>query len=186
MGSIRQPTPVKLVMPMLARSCAWFGQATRALSGQFGHVSYISDDLPFDQTAYYLPEMGAGLLRRFVTFEGLVDPACLAEVKTLTNALEREWSQEGKRTINLDPGYLSAAKLVLATTKDYAHRIYLGQGIYAEVTLLYRHGVFEALPWTYPDYRSAAYHRILGEIRAQYLAELRAARAPQGPTLRSS
>lgn len=183
MGSIRQPTPVKLVMPMLAGSGAWLERATQALCAQLGPASYVSDDLTFDQTDYYSTEMGAGLLRRFVTFEGLVDPACLAQVKTLTNALESEWSQAGQRTINLDPGYLSAAKLVLATTKDYAHRIYLGQGIYAEVTLLYRHGAFEALPWTYPDYQSAAYHRILGEIRSRYMVELRA--ATQGAILRS-
>jgi hypothetical protein len=185
MGAIRQPMPVKLVIPMLAGEPAWFARAQEALCQEFGPVDYISDDLAFDYTGYYAPEMGAPLLRRFIAFEPLLDPGALAQAKTWTNALEQEWAREGRRAINLDPGYLTAAKFVLATTKDYAHRIYIGQGIYAEVTLLYRGGAFEALPWTYPDYRSAAYQRILGEIRSLYMAALRATRSPDALTPQS-
>lgn len=182
MGAIRQPVPVKLVIPMLAGSTAWFERAQEALSERWGPVDYVSDDLAFAETDYYAAEMGAPLLRRFVALERLIDPGALAGIKRWTNALEEAWSQDGKRTINLDPGYLAAAKLVLATTKDYAHRVYIGQGIYAEVTLFYRGGVFEPLPWTYPDYRSAAYHAILAEIRANYMATLRDLRTSGGPT----
>jgi hypothetical protein len=184
MGSIRQPVPVKLVIPMLAASPVWFERAQEALIERLGPVDYVSDDLPFRETDYYAAEMGASLLRRFVAFEILIDPGALAGIKRFTNALEEGWSQEGRRSINLDPGYLAAAKLVLATTKDYAHRVYIGEGIYAEVMLFYRGRAFEALPWTYPDYRSAAYHAILADIRALYMAALRASRATGSPTRR--
>ncbi len=185
MGSIRQPVPVKLVIPMLAGTPAAFERAQTALVARFGPADYVSNDLPFGETDYYEGEMGAPLLRRFVAFETLIDPGTLAGIKRFSNEIEEAWSDEGRRSINLDPGYLAAAKLVLATTKDYAHRIYIGQGIYAEVTLLYRGGTFEALPWTYPDYRSAPYHAILAEIRALYMATLRASRRSDSSTRRS-
>ncbi len=184
MGTIHEPTPVKLVVPMLAIAPEWFERAQAALCQEFGPADYVGDDLPFAYTDYYAPEMGPLLWRRFVAFQRLMDPGALAQVKILTNALEQEWSQEGRRRVNLDPGYLDAAKFVLATTKNYAHRIYLGQGIYAEVTLLYRGGAFQVLPWTYADYRSEAYHRELKQIRALYLAARRAARPPKDATRR--
>jgi hypothetical protein len=129
--------------------------------------------LPFDHTAYYAAEFGEGLKRRFVAFEELVHPGKLAEIKLLTNALEMEWVLEGKRRINIDPGYISHSKLVLATTKNHAHRIYLGQGIYAEVTLHFRDGAFRAWPWTYPDYASSPLIAIFNHIRALYVKQLR-------------
>lgn len=185
MGTIREPTPVKLVVPMLASSAARLDAAQQALCDAWGPADYVSPDLDFAYTDYYAAEMGGPLLRRFVALRTLIDPGDLARIKLRTNALERTWARDGKRSVNLDPGYLAAAKFVLATTKDYAHRIYLGEGIYAEVTLLYRGGAFEALPWTYPDYCSQAYHRVLGEIRALYMAQLRAARASGASTRRS-
>jgi hypothetical protein len=185
MGTTREPTPVKLVVPMLAGSTALLDVAQQAVCDALGPTDYVSDDLAFDFTDYYAAEMGAPLLRRFVSMRALMDPGDLARLKLRTNALERAWSQGGRRAVNLDPGYLAGAKFVLATTKDYAHRIYLGEGIYAEVTLLYRGGAFEPLPWTYPDYCSAAYHRILGEMRALYMAQLRATHPPGAATRRS-
>ncbi len=186
MGTIRQPTPVKLVVPMLAGSPAWLDRAQEALCRALGPADYIGEDLPFTYTDYYTAEMGAPLLRRFIALEQLLDPGELAGLKEWTNGLEADWSQKGKRPVNLDPGYLAAAKFVLASTKDYAHRIYLGRGIYAEVTLLYRGGAFAPLPWTYPDYRSQAYHRALGQIRALYMGQLRAARQRGLATRQSS
>jgi len=173
MGTIRQPLPVKLLLPMLSNQPELFQVAEEALVGAFGPVDYRSPRLPFTCTAYYEPEFGPGLERQFLAFEQLIDPGRLAEIKVLTNQWEARWSEGGRRRINLDPGYLSQAKLVLATTKDHSHRLYLGQGIYAEVTLAYRDRDFRPWPWTYPDYRSEAYLEILRAIRSLYLAQLR-------------
>lgn len=174
MGRINQPLPVKLVLPMLSAHEELFALAERDLAALYGPVDFRSELLPFAHTRYYEAEFGPRLLRRFLTFERLIDPGDLAAVKRCTNALEERWSEAGRRRINLDPGYLSQAKLVLATTKDYAHRIYIGQGIYAEVTLNYRDRDFCSLPWTYPDYATEEYRQIFRAIRQIYIGQIRA------------
>ncbi|MFO7695977.1 MAG: DUF4416 family protein [Anaerolineae bacterium] len=175
-GHIRAPLPVKLIVPMLSARSESFSQAQGALTERYGPLDYVSADIPFTYTDYYAPELGSGILRRFVSARELIDPGDLASIKLWTNALEDTWREGGHRVINLDPGYICGGKLVLATTKDQAHRIYLGQGIYAEVTLLYRAREYRALPWTYPDYASADYHRVFSVIRAGYMAQLRTLR----------
>jgi hypothetical protein len=112
-------------------------------------------------------------VRRIWAFERLVDPGTLAAIKLRTNELEMQWAEVDKRKVNLDCGYVSMAKLVLATTKNHGHRIYLGNGIYAEVTLRYRDGVFQPWPWTYPDYATPQYCALFDEIRRIYVAQLR-------------
>ena len=176
MGEPRQPLAVKLVMPMLSREPGLFQLAARSLSHHFGPTDYQSPALPFGHTTYYEEEFGCGLLRQFIAFRELIDPDRLAQIKLLTNGLEQQWSEAGSRRINLDPGYISASKLVLATTKNHGHRIYLGRGIYAEVTLTYRDKDFRPWPWTYPDYRTESYLAILRAIRDIYMAQLKAAR----------
>ncbi len=173
MGDIRQPLPVKLIVAMLSARSDSFEQAQEALTRRYGELDYTSPDLPFTYTDYYAPELGPHILRRFVSAGKLIDPGALAQIKVWTNGLEDSCRENGRRTINLDPGYICGGKLVLATTKDQAHRIYLAQGIYAEVTLFYRARQFAVLPWTYPDYRTADYHRILSDIRTLYMAQLR-------------
>ena len=128
-----------------------------------------SETLPFEFTAYYTPEMGPNLLRKFVAFKKLISPERLAAAKIFTNRLEKTYTQKGKRRINLDPGILTLAKVILASTKDFSHRIYLNSGVYAEVTLLFRKGRFEALPWTYPDYRTEPYLKFFRILRDGFL-----------------
>jgi hypothetical protein len=173
MGQIREPKPVKLISSMFTADLELLEVARNKLSETFGPTDYESDLLPFDHTTYYAPEFGEGLMRKIVAFAELVDPGRLAEIKRLTNELETGWAREGKRRINLDPGYVSLAKLVLATTKNRGHRIYLGQGIYAEITLRYRNKTFQPWAWTYPDYASPPYITIFNHIRELYLAQLR-------------
>jgi len=173
MGQIKPPTPVKLVVSMFTAEPALFVAAKTRLSELWGPIDLESELFPFAHTDYYAAEFGADLLRQFVTFATLIDPARLAEIKIATNGLEQEWAADGQRRINLDPGYVSLSKLVLASTKDHAHRIYLQQGIYAEVTLCYRQKAFRAWPWTYPDYASMPYLRLFEQIRARYAAQLR-------------
>jgi len=173
MGEIKEPLPVKLIASMFTASGEILEEAGVRLRQQFGPVDYESELLPFDHTNYYADEFGENLKRRFVAFEKLVHPGRLAEIKLLTNALEMEWTAEGKRRINIDPGYVSHSKLVLATTKNHAHRVYLDQGIYAEVTLHFRDGTFCAWPWTYPDYASSPLVAIFNQIRGIYVKQLR-------------
>jgi hypothetical protein len=173
MGQIKEPKPVKLISSMFTADLELLEVSRNKLSKAFGRTDYESDLLPFDHTSYYAAEFGEGLMRKIVSFAELVDPGRLAEVKRLTNDLEMDWAREGKRHINLDPGYVSLAKLVLSTTKNHGHRIYLGQGIYAEITLHYRNKTFRPWEWTYPDYASPPYIAIFNHIRELYLAQLR-------------
>jgi len=173
MGKSKEPRPVKLIASLFSADETLLAVARGALLNLFGPLDYQSEFLPFDQTRYYQREFGAGLLRQIVAFASLIAPERLAEVKRVTNELEQTWAVDGRRRVNLDPGYVSLSKLVLATTKDYAHRIYLGQGIYAEVTLQFTHGAFQAREWTYPDYASPRYLAIFAEIRRRYADQLR-------------
>jgi hypothetical protein len=175
MGKAKTPKPVKLIVSMLTAQPTLWEPAEAALVDAYGPADWSSPVLDFDHTDYYTAEMGAGLQRVILTFRNLIDPGQLAAIKLFTNALEASWAEEsGDRPLNLDPGYLSLSKMVLATTKNHAHRIYIGQGIYAEVTLHYYQKAFRAWPWTYPDYGSDEYCRLFEEIRERYVAQLRA------------
>lgn len=191
MGTVRRPQPVKLVASMFSGRPELLESAEAALQEHFGPVDYQSPLIAFEHTHYYTPEFGSGLQRRFIAFDRLVDPQDLADIKLLTNSLEQRWAEHGRRRINLDPGYVSRAKLVLATTKDFAHRIYLGRGIYAEVTLTFRQGEWRPWPWTYPDYASTPYLEVFRHIRALYVQQLQCAKprsqssGPRGPIPRS-
>ena len=124
--------------------------------------------------------MGRGLKRRFYSFSESIKPDRLVDIKLLTNEIEDRFSRSAdfpSRRINLDPGYISPAKLVLASTKNYSHRIYLAKGIYAEVTLYFEKGTFHSFPWTYPDYKSKEYLEIFNKIRGGYLKILKTNRA---------
>jgi len=178
MGRISQPLPVKLIVPMFSGDEGLFLVAESRLEETFGPIDYRSGTFPFTHTSYYTPEFGLALLRKFVAFERLIDPSNLAGVKHETNGLEHELASDGKRRINLDPGYIYQSKLVLATTKNHSHRIYLCKGIYAEVTLRYQNKAFRPWEWTYPDYRTEEYREILEEIRRIYVEQLRAGNAP--------
>jgi len=177
MGSIHEPAPVKLIVGLLAAREAWLDAAVERLVEAFGPVDLVSGLIPFTFTDYYADQMGESLLRRFVTHEPLIAPDALAGVKTRTNALEAELASslaaDVPRPVNLDPGLIEGSKLVLASTKDQAHRIYLGQGIFAELTLTYRRGEFVALPWTYRDYKTEAYQAFLQQARLRCVEQQR-------------
>jgi len=169
MGQIKEPKPVKLISSMFTADLELLEVAHNKLSETFGPTDYESDLLPFDHTSYYAAEFGEGLMRKIVAFAELIDPGRLAEIKRLTNELEMGWAKEGKRRINLDPGYVSLAKLVLATTKPRGHRIALAPGLWAELTLWYHQGAFRPLPWTYPDWAGEELTGLLTRLRRRYL-----------------
>ena len=172
MGEIRSPEPVKLICGLLYRDPAIWEEAARYLEERFGPIDYRSEEFPFVETDYYDREMGPGIRRAYVSFQNLVSPDILAEAKHFTNHVEsRLVDDEGNRRINLDPGAVTNANLILASTKNYCHRIYLRDGIYAEVTMTYRKGQFQELPWTYPDYRN--HRQVFAEIRQIYRDQIR-------------
>ncbi|HEC78181.1 MAG TPA: DUF4416 family protein [candidate division WOR-3 bacterium] len=154
MGKIKEPKKVLLIVGLIYVPEFNPEPVVGELEKNFGKVGLRSATIPFVHTAYYNKEMGQGLLRRWEVFENPFTPEILVDAKLRTNELEKKYlNEKGGRKINLDPGLLSLSNLILASTKNYSHRIYLGRGIYAEVTLLYRNGGFQVLEWTYPDYR---------------------------------
>jgi len=177
MGDIKPVKPVRLFIGMLAGDGSTFDLAVEKCAREFGEPDRRGEVLRFDHTDYYAEEMGADLLRQFVTFRALIGPERLPEVKRKTNDIEEEVAREGSsavaRPVNLDPGYVSSGGVFLATTKNYSHRMYLGMGIYGEVTLHFRSGSFAPWPWTYADYQSPAYLKFFNEVRARYLQQLR-------------
>jgi len=175
MAEAIKPSPVKLVIGAITSSEGILIEAKVGLEKKFGPLDFQSPLMPFNYTKYYEKEMGTNLLRQFLSFQRLINPRKLAAIKLYTNRLEKHLSRvrnSPSRTINLDPGYISAAKLVLATCKDYAHRIYLDKGVYGEVTLHFRNGAFLPWPWTFPDYRSKGYIQSFNTIREIYLRQL--------------
>jgi len=141
----------------------------RMLVEPFGPVDMVSGWFSFHHTDYYRQEMGAPLFRRFLAFSRLVPQHYLSGVKQITNRLEGVFSQPGGRRVNIDPGILVTQRFVLASGKDSPHRICLGNGIYADLTLVFRHGEYEPLPWTYPDYAERSIRAFLGQVRRNYL-----------------
>ncbi len=176
MGEARVALPAKPFVALLSAHPPLLVECRRRLEEHLGPLDYASDTLPFTYTGFYDKELGTPILRQFLSVEALMAQDALAALKVLTNQLEGSLALNGARRVNLDPGYVTAAKVVLATTKDHAHRLYIGDGIYAEVTLHYHAGDFQPWPWTYPDYRSPEYRSILKHIRGLYMVQLAAGR----------
>ena len=165
MGQAREALPARLVIGMLSAEPGLLDAVADELVPHFGAPDYVSPLHPFNFTTYYQKELGPRVHRRFLSYPAPYAPDRLVESKLLTNQIEQGQTVGGRRRINLDPGYITLGKLVLATTKDQAHRIYVGRGVYAEVTLAYHRGGFQPWPWTYPDYRAPDYLAIFDYLR---------------------
>jgi hypothetical protein len=174
MGDIHNPLPVLLVVAVTSRHTAALGWARERLAAANGPLALVSDAFDFTETDYYAATMGADLKKQFVACEQSIDPGDLPQIKRETNAWEAEYAALGRhaeqRPVNLDPGYITPAKLVLASTKDHAHRLYLADGIYAEVTLAFRAKHWQPLERTYPDYRRADFQQFFSACREYLLA----------------
>jgi len=123
-----------------------------AVARLWGTPIFCSEEFYFNHTEYYTPEMGAGLLKYFAAFTGTGDPGHLPDYKLKAIDEENRLANEGKRVINIDPGYLAVEKIVMASTKNFTHRIYLGKGIYGDLQLMRKDGIYAPMPWTYADY----------------------------------
>ena len=168
-------SPTKLICGIIASKEASFKKAEERLVQLFGSVDLTSPLFIFNYTDYYEKQMGKNLKRKFLSFASLISPEKLSEIKLRTNELEeeiRDELKEGRRVVNLDPGYLTQSALIMATAKDFAHRIPLQQGIYAHLELLFSKKSFKTLDWTYPDYRAEEYHNFFMEVRRIYLSQL--------------
>ena len=170
----QKPQPGKLVIGLFMRDRRLFEALAGDLITAFGALDMVSSWLPFNYTTYYKPEMGEPLFRRLLTFKTLIDQGELASIKITTNRIEELYSQDGHRSVNIDPGYLVYERFVLASGKNFSHRIYIGKRIYADLTLIYQHGGFEKLPWTYPDYADQPILGFLEQIRNKYAFDLKA------------
>jgi hypothetical protein len=174
MGKITPLKPVKLFIGMLAQDVSLFTQVKESLESEYGPVDLDSPVWPWDHTQYYEKEMGTGLKRNFIFFKETVGPDDIAEIKLRSNELEEQYlNNSGGRKINLDPGYLDSAKVVLVSTKDFSHRIYLGEGIYGEVTLYYSGNNYQTLPYTFPDYRTQEYRDVFKKARKIYKIQMK-------------
>ncbi|MBI3991546.1 MAG: DUF4416 family protein [Candidatus Omnitrophica bacterium] len=168
MGESKRHPPVKLIIGMIFSQIQLFSKVKELLEEKFGAIDFESSIMDFNYTAYYETEMGNNLKRSFISFKGLIPPEDISSIKLFTNKLESDFAIDASRKINLDPGYLTLDKFVLATTKNYQHRIYLRDGIYAEMTLRYKKRSFEPWEWTYPDYRTEEYIKYFNEAREIY------------------
>jgi hypothetical protein len=177
MWEIQQPKPVKLMVGILAADRRCLEAACGRVIEAFGPADLTSPVYPFDMTEYYEEQAGPNILRQFLAIEQLIDPGRMAEIKHKANQIEKELAASlgtpFPRPVNLDPGYVEPSKLVLASTKNFAHRVYIGTGMWAEVTLTYNKGVWQVYPYTFPDFKSGRYNEFLSQVRERLVSQLR-------------
>ncbi len=175
----RTPPDAKLVVGLFTSDKDLAEPVARDLERLFGPVDMVGRWIPFDFTGYYEKEMGGPLYRRMFSFEKTVGQDELADIKTRTNEIEKKYLDGGNRRVNVDPGILTLERFVLATGKNFAHRIYLKNGIFADLTLIYSKGGFRELPWTYPDYKDERLLSVLEKVRRKYVMDLKTAKAEE-------
>jgi hypothetical protein len=177
MWKLNAPKPAKLIIGILAADEECLKAAIEAINISFGKNDFLSDIWPFNQTDYYKDQTGENILRQFVSIKKLIDPGKLSKIKLKTNKLEQKLAKQSAsdllRPVNLDPGLIEPSKLILATTKNYSHRIYLGKKIFAEVTLIFDKGAWKPFDYTYPDYRQDCYHDFFSKVRTQLVEQLK-------------
>jgi hypothetical protein len=169
----REPLPAALVASLLSAREEPIDEALGLMTARFGPLAEAGEPLPFEETAYYAAELGRPLVRRLARFAPLVAQDTLAEIKLACLEIEGHLSVAGRRRVNIDPGLLTAERLILATGKNYTHRVPLKGGIFADLTLIFAGVSFRPLPWTYPDYASEAMISLLNRLRAGYIAQLK-------------
>jgi len=168
MGHLYNPQSVKLISGLLSNKKELLAEAKLVLSKKYGPIDLESPVIPFNFTHYYDGELGEGILRQYISFKHLVKPGYLRNIKRRTIKIERRFTILGNRKVNIDPGYLSLDKMVLATTKDATYRLYLGKGIYAQSTLYFEKGSFHPWLWTYADYRTQTAIEFFNKVRVEY------------------
>jgi hypothetical protein len=177
MWKLKNPKPVKLIIGILAADRKSLLAAMELIEDKFDKIDLTSEVWPFTHTDYYKDQTGPNILRQFVSIERLINPGNLFRIKHKTNKLEQKLAKRLgvplPRPVNLDPGIIEPSKLILASTKNYSHRIYIGKKIYAEVTLIFDKGYWRPLPYTYLDYRQECYFEFFEKVRTRLLEQLK-------------
>jgi hypothetical protein len=173
MSQPQPPKPAKLIVGLFMQEKRLLAAVNQDLTPRFGSIDMVSPWFAFDYTKYYETEMGTPLFRRMIVFKDLIRQSDLADVKIFTNSIEKKYARQGRRIVNIDPGYMLQERFVLATGKNYSHRIHIGRGIYADLTLIYRKGSFRTLDWTYPDYADPDMRSYLYSVRNKYIEDLK-------------
>lgn len=173
MGLAQKFEKEKLIIGFIYNTKENFEKALKIMVDKFGNFDFETDEFSFTEefSSYYDDEIGGEAKRKILSFERLVNPEDQADIKTFTNAIEAEFSIDGNRKVNLDPGFLSHGRLLLATTKKTGFRIPLKNGIYTELTLFFARGAWQKLPWTYRDYQSERVQAFLSRVRKRYLEQ---------------
>ena len=173
MSKLNIPPPVRLFTGLIYSSERALGKSMDLLEKEFGSILKTSEEFEFSQTTYYKNEMGDNLKRKFVFFEKLIQREHIGDVKIICITIEQKLSVDGNRKVNIDPGFIAPEQIILATGKPYSHRIYLGKGVYSELTLIYENNSFRSLEWTYPDYKFKNIQDMFLGIRKSYLERLK-------------
>lgn len=174
MGLAQEPLPVKLFIAFMYDADTVNPEDyLQEFKRLFGNIDFFYGPIDFSWTEYYASEMGNNLKKIYVTFENPIDRTRLVDIKLQSNATEARSAVENNRVVNIDPGYIARDKFVLASTKDFYHRLYLGNGIFGEVTLHYRKGCFRYFNWTFPDYRDQGFIDFIEKVRARFVHDLR-------------
>lgn len=174
MAEAASPAPVRFITGILAADARCLEAAREKASEAWGRPDLLSEVWHFSDTRYYEQEMGSSILRQFLSFPAPLEREILCARKRQANGMERELADSlatpWRRPVNLDPGYVAPEKLVLASCKDFSHRLYIGEGVFAEATFFFRKKGVECLPWTFPDYASGRYDAFFLEVRRRLLA----------------
>lgn len=177
MSVLKDPQLVKLFFSIFSNDVELIEDNIKKLENLYGLIDMSTGYIPFDKTDYYEKEFGKDLVRKIVFFETLISPEEIVEVKLKAISLEEKYTIDGKRRINIDPGYLALSRVILTTGKDYTHRIYLNKGVYADLTYIYKKGEgYISLPWTYPDYSTKEFKNIFIKAREILRSQLKAAK----------
>jgi len=181
MGQISYPMPSKLIFSIISNKESLFLESKDFLERTFGKIDLESDYQPFDFTDYYKNEMGVFLKQKIISFEKLIQPNSLSKIKNISNKMELQIIQGGgvdnsiltNRKVNLDPGYITLSKFILASTKDGSARIYMDRGIFAEITLTFTKKSFKPLEWTYQNYQTELFINFLNSVREKYKNQIK-------------
>lgn len=171
MSEPREPRLAKLMISLFSLNASLVDEVLTILRKHWGDTDYVSEIIPFDHTDYYEAEMGRPLVRKFASFQKLISPESLPGIKLQTNSIEKDFSIDHRRRVNIDPGYMMPERVILATGKNYSHRVYLTDGIYADLTLIFSKGSFRPLEWTYPDYAGSKILELMNTIRKRYMQQ---------------
>jgi len=173
MGQIIFPPKAKLIFGILAADEKLLSSAKNILEKNYGNIDLESDISQFSFTDFYCDEMGENILRQYISFKLIIDQENINDIKVKTNDLEKEFIIDEKRQVNLDPGFVTLDKMLLATTKPANYRIYLGKGIYAQSTIYFKNKSFQPWEWTYPDYKDPKTIAFFNGVRKIYKEQIK-------------